>query len=376
MNNHFKQNNKRYQHHPFQRNFQKKYPNNNPNNNSNDNSNNNPNNNLNNNLNTNSNNDLEQNTNTNTNTNSKDIFNGFQASLAEKTRILNYLYLNVDLYQIRYTVMKTTENAQYLKQQPYFVSPHFQGYNCLLIVLDSFVYLVYRMDLKFERSELNDQRIRIYTLNSNVLPTYNNTIMDGKLVYKGDQILFLISDVYLFCGNKYLTFLINDKFVRIEKNISEMNKLFNCGIVFKMIKLYSYSEMNDLVFNKIKTSDFKINGLIFIPFRSGRIFVYLNDAEFEKIKNTPSLELISSSTNIKIPQNASIEDKILLLQKTLIMDVYDVFSIDKTYRFGIACVPNIQTSHKLRKYFEINNQLITKCTYDNKFSKWKPICDF
>jgi len=33
----------------------------------------------------------------------------------------------------------------------------------------------------------------------------------------------------------------------------------------------------------------------------------------------------------------------------------------------------MELSHKLRKYFETNDQLITDCEFDNKFAKWKPI---
>ena len=74
-----------------------------------------------------------------------------------------------------------------------------------------------------------------------------------------------------------------------------------------------------------------------------------------------------------LPANIQLEDRELLLQKTLIIDVYEVFTLDKSFRFGICHVPNIKLSHKLREYFDNNNQLITKCIYDNKFSKWIPL---
>jgi hypothetical protein len=131
--------------------------------------------------------------------------------------------------------------------------------------------------------------------------------------------------------------------------------------------------MNDLVYNKIKHSDYKINGLIFFPQRSGRIFLYINDTEFEQIKNSPNLDNQITINNIKFPSNVNLEKRQLLLQKTLIVDVYEVYTIDKTVRFGICAVPTIELSHKLRNYFELNQQLITECMYDNKFTKWIPI---
>jgi hypothetical protein len=42
-----------------------------------------------------------------------------------------------------------------------------------------------------------------------------------------------------------------------------------------------------------------------------------------------------------------------------------VFSLEKDYRFGIASVPDIATSHKLRKYFETNKQLLYDRTKKN-----------
>lgn len=113
--------------------------------------------------------------------------------------------------------------------------------------------------------------------------------------------------------------------------------------------------------------------MIFIPIRSGRIFIYINDSEFDTIKNSPNLEVNSEITNIKLPTNIDIKPKKMLLQKTQIIDVYEVFELNKEYRFGIACIPTIELSHTLRKHFLLNDQMIIDCVYDNKFSKWKPI---
>ena len=41
--------------------------------------------------------------------------------------------------------------------------------------------------------------------------------------------------------------------------------MFSSNFNVKLIKLYKYNDMNDLIYNKIRNSDFKINGLIFLP---------------------------------------------------------------------------------------------------------------
>ena len=57
----------------------------------------------------------------------------------------------------------------------------------------------------------------------------------------------------------------------------------------------------------------------------------------------------------------------------MIVDVYEVFTLDKSARLGISCIPNLKMSNYLEDYFKINNQLIIECEFDNKFSKWKPL---
>lgn len=313
----------------------------------------------------------------------RDSFIGDEIDEYKKTELLDYLYSNVDLYQIKYTILKTIENAQILKTQPFHITPHFHGYNYYLIIkkLNSDyigMYAIYKMDLKFNRYDVIDSNVKVYKICSTYpLNKYNNTIIDGKLVFKKDQKLFLINDVLYYKGEKLLTHKLKDKFIQIDHDIAELNNNVNSQFEIKIIKLYTYSELHDLIYNKIKISDFKINGIIFYPHRTGKHYIYINDQEFETIKKSPNIDtnIIPNVINVKLPSNLSDTNtnKTLLLQKTQIVDVYEVFSLEKNYRFGIAAVPDIATSHKLRKYFELNNQMIIECVYDNKFSKWKPI---
>jgi hypothetical protein len=309
----------------------------------------------------------------------RDIFIGQEISTQLKNELLDYIYSNIDIYQLRYSIMRTTEHAQQLKFQTYHITSHFHGYNYILVfkrLSDKITsaYLIYRIDLKFKREEIKPNHMKIYKLQiDNTIDNLDNTILDGKLVYKKEQKIFLISDIYYNNGDKLLTTKLIDKFDKCNDLIDIINQNFKTYFETKIIRIYNYSEMNDLIYNKIKNSDFKINGLVFLPIRSGRIFIYTNDEEFDTIKNTPNLDNQTLVSNIKLPPNIQLENRQLLLQKTLIVDVYEVYTLDKTCRFGICHVPNIELSHKLRAYFEINNQMITNCIYDNKFSKWVPI---
>jgi len=315
----------------------------------------------------------------------RDVFIGEEVEYKLKNELLDYIYQNIDLYQLRYSILRTTEHAQQLKHQQFHVTPHYHGYNYLLIFKKlsnniTCIYLVYRIDLKFRREDNNTNQIRIYKLsnlnyldNSDNLDSFDNTIIDGKLVFKKEEKLFLISDIYYQKSIKILNIKIVDKLEQFKNEINYLSKLLSNYFEIKLIRLYIYSDMNELVYNKIKSSDFKINGLVFIPQRSNRIFLYTNDEEFDNIKISPNLDNQTNIPNIKFPTNIDLEERTLLLQKTLIVDVYEVFTLDKTFRFGICHVPNIELSHKLRNYFETNNQLISKCVYDNKFSKWRSL---
>ncbi len=309
----------------------------------------------------------------------KDVYIGEDIEFNLKTELLNYLYMNIDFYQLRYSILRTVEHAQQLKNQTYNVSAHFHGYNYFLIfkkLSDNKmgVYIVYRMDLKFNRKDINDKYVKIYKLNINddSLDQYNNTVIDGKIVLKKEQKYYLISDILYYKGSKYFNVKIDEKFKMIDDEIPIFKNSLLSYFDIKLIRLYKYSEMTELVYNKICKTDFKINGIVFIPMRSGRTYIYLNDAEFETIKKSDNSNEINSINNIKLINNNS-EIKTLLLQKTQTIDVYDVFDIDKTVRFGICCIPTIEISYFLRSYFQDNNQLIIDCQFDNKFSKWKPI---
>lgn len=312
----------------------------------------------------------------------REISIGEEVDYKLKSELIDYLYANVNIYQVRFCMLRTTEHANQLKQQIYNITPHFHGYNYFLIfkklsnnIVDA--YLVYRMGLKFKRTELDIHNIKIYKLPINyehkdIINQFDNTILDGKLIFKKDDKIFLVSDVLYYKNTKYLTHKITDKIMLLDTELGQINNILKYNFETRIIKLYKYADMSDLIYNKIRNSDYKINGLVFLPNRTGKNYVYVNDNEFELIKKSPNLEVFTDVTNIKLPNNIDLHDRKLLLQKTQIVDVYEVYTLDKTIRFGICAIPNMELSHKLRSHFNTNNQLIVDCEFDNKFSKWKP----
>jgi len=305
----------------------------------------------------------------------------------EKKELIEYIYKNIDIYQIRFCMIKNISHAHVLKQYKHHVSPHYNGYNYLLIIkkiLDGStnVYLVYRMDLKFNKAELNYNNISIFKLNINplynhILEQYDSTIIDGKVVTDVTKEIFIINDIYYLKGSKLLINKIEEKFRRIELDLINLNNLLNLNFEIKIIELYNYNDMNNLVYDYIHKTKFAMNGLIFIPNRTGKILLYVNEPEFNDIKK--NYYTYEKKNNIKqinivdVDVDVDQHQQNLLLLKTKIIDVYEVYTIDKSNRYGIASVPSMEMSHKLRKHFNNNDKLIIKCIYDTHFLKWKPL---
>ena len=71
-----------------------------------------------------------------------------------------------------------------------------------------------------------------------------------------------------------------------------------------MCRLYNFSELPDLIFNKLKTTELKINGLMFLPEYTGKYYIYTNDNEFDELKNNSNnnvtITIKKTNTNSEI----------------------------------------------------------------------------
>lgn len=311
---------------------------------------------------------------------------GYDIDVKFKKELISFIYNHVNFKFVRSLLMKTEEHAQQLKQQ-HFITPNFQGYNYMLIfkmLSDNVmnIYFVNRMDLKYDVNDIDINNTKIYKINiKNVdidLKNFNDTIINGKIIFKKEKKIFLINDIYLYKGQRFITYKINDKLSIIDKELDLIIKYFDDSFTIKLIKLYKNEDISDLVYNKIKQSEFKINGLMFLPIRSGKTLIYINENEFNEIKNTNNNNMQNNETNnnvlnVHISKCENINKQQLLIQKTQIIDVYEVYSLDKNVRYGICAIPNMKLSRYMREYFKKNAQLINECEYNEKFSKWIPI---
>ena len=289
-------------------------------------------------------------------------------------QVLDKIYSNVNFQKIRYQILNNKSYLDEIKSSKHYITPHFQGYNYLLIfmVINNVKYnLLIMKNLKFWKEQNNIQDIKIYKFDTNNSYIDYNTIsiFDGKMINNSNKSSFIINDIY----NKTMENLtlpeklelVNDILNKIKIND---NHNFDC----KVCRLYNFSELPDLVFNKLKTTELKINGLMFLPEYTGKYYIYTNDNEFDELKNNNNNNV--TITIKKTNTNSEIE---FYMKKTNVPDVYELYDNDETniVKEGIAHIPNMKTSHYFRNIFQNKNMIKINCIKSDKFNKWIPICD-
>jgi hypothetical protein len=289
-------------------------------------------------------------------------------------QVLDKIYSNVNFQKIRYQILNNRSYLDEIKSSKHYITPHFQGYNYLLVfmVINNVKYnLLIMKNLKFWKEQNNMQDIKIYkfdTNNSNI--DYSTiSIFDGKMINNSNKSSFIINDIY----NKTMENLtLPEKLEQVNDILNKIKVNDNHNFDCKVCRLYNFSELPDLVFNKLKTTELKINGLMFLPEYTGKYYIYTNDTEFDELKNNSNNNV--TITIKKTNTNSEIE---FYMKKTNVPDVYELYDNDETnlVKEGIAHIPNMKTSHYFRNIFQNKNMIKINCIKSDKFNKWIPICD-
>lgn len=294
-------------------------------------------------------------------------------------KVLNKVYEYIDFQKIRYQIINNTVYLNDIKSSKHFVTPHFQGYNFLLlfIKIDNIKYnlLVFK-NLKYKKDQNNDENIKIYKFDTTNIDDslYECSIFDGKIIASSEtKSSFIINDMYMLRGISTQNIPLENKLEQVDEVLNRFIPVESCNLDFKVSRLYSFSEIPELVFNKIKLTNLKINGLMFLPEITGKYYIYTNETEFDEIKN-------KSSDDITIIKKSSIASQVeFYMKKTLLPDVYELYEdINNTSNLlkeGIAHIPNIKTSHFFRNIFKDKNMVKVSCIRSEKFNKWVPLCD-
>jgi len=300
------------------------------------------------------------------------------------SQVLDKVYNSVNFQKIRYQLLNNKSYLDDIKNSKYYITPHFQGYNYLLafIIINNVKYnLLIMKNLKFWKEQNNLQDIKIYKFDITNLNTdanlYNNlgTFFDGKMINNSNKSSFIIHDIY----NKNMENLnLSEKLDQVNNILNKIKINDNHNFDCKVCRLYNYSDVPDLVFNKLKTTELKINGLMFLPEYTGKYYIYTNDNEFDELKSNTN-----NNITISIKKNNNNSQVEFYMKKTNIPDVYELYdscesetsSNSNLVKEGIAHIPNIKTSHYFRNIFQDKNMIKINCIKSDKFNKWIPICD-
>jgi len=351
------------------------------------------------------------------------------ASYDIKKIVINEIYtkLNVNLFKYKlFDKSESYDEYTVLKKYKYFVTPHIIGINYIIVLItyenDTLLVGFNKKYLKPNNEiDINTIDMQIFTKTHVTHNTdksnkynynykykknntnYNITMYDGKLYVNDDKLTYNIFEMYINNDIVCTSNILKLKLDSIKENIEYINSLLdtNNNFIIKISSIYELNDLPTLVYKKIKQSSLKINGLIFIPEKTNKIFIYINDNEFNQIRKYTDLNIIDNIGDFSkslekpiIPLHAKVSmqldielNKKMLLKSTKTTDVYEVYNlienttdytllynyITENNRIGIAHIPDIATSHHCKKLCNNYSIFIIECSYNKQFDKWQPI---
>ncbi len=279
-----------------------------------------------------------------------------------KNHIVNYLYNTIDLSQYKTQFIETGITLKQLKDNPHYVTCNYEGFGYYLvfkkIMSRYYCVLIDKRYVKYDGSNVNYNFIKIISVKLRAKErVYQGTIFDGKVIKSGDQSIFLINDCYLLAGTDVKEDPMKKKIKMLDSFINEsiIHDINLQPFTLKICKLYNYDELIDLAYNKIPNSKADINGLLFLPKKSGQQYLFQEGRQIIEEKRTFAK---------------------FQVKKTNIPDVYDMYLYNEDedlVRRGIAHIPSMKCSHFCKRLFDDKNSYTMKCEYYPKFRKWIPI---
>jgi hypothetical protein len=290
-----------------------------------------------------------------------------------KLMLVNFLFDSIKLEYFYPKNIETEEDLLHLKNNKHYVIPNLEGEEYYMIIKEfkdiHLCVLLNKKHITPNKDNINFNNIQIITLKTRIKKSsYKGTILEGKLISNNSNLLYLITDVHILKGENKSDLTIIDKYNILDKYIEEnlfMDEKMN-NIDIKVSPLYEYNKLKYLVEEKIRNSNFIINGLIFIPIINGLRYIF-KEYEYEESEDIKENDII-------LKDGKSIFANLII--DKLQTDVYNVYCLEKNIqkRVGIAHIPTIECSHYCDELFENKQNKVTmKCRFDSRFNKWIPI---
>jgi hypothetical protein len=352
-------------------------------------------------------------------------------------QLVGSIFAQQNISNFKYEVIQYESDLSKLIRQKFFTSINFCGTNSLLVFTKisgkHYCFSVERQTLSYNFSKIDYSKVKLDMRNLRLdIDIYNGTILDGILVKQSKKDdLFIISDVYKFCGVDYTKSKLDDKLKMVIKylqNNYNQDHIEN-NILLSVNKIYPISQTEHIV-NKVLPSikTLKARGLCFYPEFSETKLIFLFNNDNKKVENNDNTndKLVIKDKNHQNHQNhqnqkSDVSDKLekypnkhevkhdvkhednimekskfkyvntskkdvyatLEIKSTQNIDVYKLNAVERTLvdnkkvlkrvPMGIAYISGIEQSHKMNKIFSQDKKVLMKCKFINDKSKWEPI---
>jgi hypothetical protein len=207
--------------------------------------------------------------------------------------LIKYIYSTLDISQFKFDILRYEQQLSKFVTGKYFVSPNYQGKNCLLVFTKLkakyYSFLIDRRQLSYSMDKVNFDEVYIHHCNIDVdLSIYGGSVFDGVYVRKGNQHEFIITDVYMFKGADYTGNKLNHKMFELEMYLNNINAQTRqvrdrinakTNLELKINKLHDIMDIRKFVDTDIKIyeKDYQVKGVCFYPEISGMKLIHLFD---------------------------------------------------------------------------------------------------
>lgn len=339
-------------------------------------------------------------------------------------QLVGSIFAKQNISNFKYEVIQYESDLSKLIRQKFFTSINFCGTNSLLVFTKisgkHYCFTVERQTLSYNFSKIDYSKVKIDMRNLKLdIDIYQGTILDGILVKQSKkEDLFIISDVYQFCGVDYTKSKLDDKLKMVIKYLQENynQEHIENNMMLSVNKIFPINQTEHVVNNVVPSiKNLKARGLCFYPEISETklIFLFNNNNNSNNNEKTPEKQDIKQHIKREVsfktsdkPGDKFEKDKfekdnddkpkykyvntskkivyaILEVKSTSNVDVYKLNAVErvnidgkkvlKRISMGIAYISGTEQSHKMNKIFAQDKKVLMKCKFLNDKSKWEPI---
>lgn len=335
--------------------------------------------------------------------------------------LIKHIYSTIDISQFKFELIKYGEQLNKFISNTYFISPNYNGKNCLLVFTKIktkyYSFLIDRKQLSYSFDKINFNEVFIHHCNVDVdLSIYDGSgsIFDGIHVRKGTENEFIITDIYNFKGINYTGFKLKLKLFELEMYLNNINinireKLSaKTNIHLKINKIDDITNIRNFITSTLKDyeKEYQVRGICFYPEFSGTKLIYLFDSYTKPAidhvpKDTEHQSDIESSVSAghdKMKKAKGLVKKvytaktkgpiygILEMHATKTADNYKMYALDtdtdskgkniyKKCQMDIAYIPDMKKSQWCKDITTKTHKgtVFVKCIWRDDKKKWEPL---